>query len=253
MNTKVALTIPPLVVGLLFWLTQGANAGPLGLGIRSSPCDALQPTQTVSEDKKASLDVMFRSVAHGGSAAGSTASSVESIVLEDEALAQAYFTYQACLLRDAGMIDQATAQELVRKLMGLDPAASPTVEGPPAPEPVVTTQPPAPPTQTTTALSGQGRLRITASKANGAVVLVDGLPVGKIRAGVLDVPVAVGRHSVTFTGIFLRRASRSAPPQTVEVTENATAQLSVSNIAVTKWWLWTTIGVLAVSLFYYFY
>lgn len=238
-----------------------STAGPRNSGT-GSICDGLKPAQTVSEENQRSLDIAFRSVMQGGDAGGSSAATVKTVVLEDSALAQAYFTYQACLLKEAGMIDQATAQEIVRKLMGLEPAAAPAAPPAAAPAPVKEeeeeeTQSAPPPPAAAPAPSGEGTLTVKAPNANGTTVLIDGVPSGKIVNGVFTGKVAAGSHSVSLKGLFLTKAARSAPPNTVNVSAGDNAEVVVSSADTSKWWLWTAVGVvgavLLVSVGYYFY
>lgn len=205
-----------------------------------SVCDRLKPQQTISAEAEAELSAAARSVGMGGEVAAAKVSKETAVILENKDLANAWFTYQTCLLKEAGMIDEATATEVFRKMMGLSPTAAAVAKTQPAAKTEASAAAPA-------AVSKEGRLRILAPKGEGATVLIDGKPVGKIQGGELEVPVSAGPHKVSFKGALLRRSAKKAAPKAVEVKAGETAELNAVHVQKKPWWFYAAIATVVAA------
>lgn len=87
---------------------------------RESGCDPLRPEQKISDEQMKEIDGALSGSALGLGRVSSevsthTASTVNNQVLTADALAQAWFIYQACVLKDAGMIDDALVDSIMRQ------------------------------------------------------------------------------------------------------------------------------------------
>jgi hypothetical protein len=181
------------------WLLSGmagtaALAAPRPAPVESSSCDRLRPEQRLSEDAQKELDaaisVGIKGLASAGGSTGSaSASSVQIQVLQQDALAKGWFIYQTCVMKEADLIDEATATELVRSLMGLEPVGGTTAV--PAPAPVATPSAPQP--------SGSGTSAGPSLNISGpdtrVELVVDGSSLGSLGSG-LRVPVEPGDHTL---------------------------------------------------------
>lgn len=178
------------------WLLSGAAgtaalAAPHPAPVESSSCDRLRPEQRLSEDAQKELDaaisVGIKGLASaGGSGASSSASSVQIQVLQQDALAKGWFIYQTCVMKEAGLIDEATATELVRSLMGLAPVAGAAPVPPSAPVSTASAPSPTRPTGPTLNISGPD---------TRVELVVDGSSLGSLGSG-LHVPVEPGDHTL---------------------------------------------------------
>lgn len=158
---------------------------------RPGPCEPLKPEQRLSEQQKRVVDAALRGglVGMGKGAAAIEAEldkKVEIQVLGEDDLARGWFIYQTCVMKDAGLVDEETAQALVRHLMGLQPVARPA--------------PGAPVQRIEASDLGRAAIRVV-GRPSTAEVWVDGEPRGQLGGG-RTVAVEPGPHKVA---IKLRR------------------------------------------------
>ena len=126
-----------MLIALLL-ITSVSEAGRRNRDVApASKCDVLKPEQRLSDDQQKKVEaamkggfVGFGSVSASGSVdqAGSTTFQT----LSQDALAKAWFIYQTCVLQEAGMLDPATAQSIIKKHMGM--TALPAAQAAPPPE-----------------------------------------------------------------------------------------------------------------------
>lgn len=205
---------------------------------KKSPCDALKPEQRITEEQQRSLSTAFQATLAGLKSGGGEVGAASSIstslrVLEDEALAIGFFNYQACLLKESGVIDEATAQEIVRKLMGLEPAAA---ELPPA----------------VSSESGEAakpaieeprgaRVRVEAPLPK-AEVFVDGVAKGQVGSG-LVLQLSPGSHQVT-----VKHRGRKPTSRTVSLVEGEQEAVQIAEMEKkSRWWIWAVAGAVVVG------
>jgi len=206
--------LAPLLLSLATLLP--ADAGP------RRACAPLKPEQRLSQDQRLAVDAALR----GGLGAGELSSGrrVERRLLSEDALARSWFVYQACVMRGNGLLDEQTAQALVRGLMGV--AGAPD-EAPPTDGPAAS----APPRTDLGTIHVVGR----PSRAN---VWLDGAPKGQLGGG-MAIPVTPGRHKVTLT-LKGYRPVRA----TVDVRPGRAEQVSVAGLSArTSPLVWLGVGM----------
>lgn len=193
-----------------------ADAGP------RRACAPLKPEQRITQDQRLAVDAALRGGL--GGAEMSAERRVERRLLSDDALARSWFVYQACVMRGNGLLDEQTAQALVRGLMG--------VEGAPEPAPSMGNPAGAAPPR-----AGQGSIQVV-GRPSSANVWLDGAPKGQLGDG-LSLPVAPGRHKVTLTlkGYRPVRATLDVRPGQAE-------QVSISGLSArTSPLVWLGVGM----------
>jgi hypothetical protein len=152
---------------------------------RGSSCEPLKPEQRLSEQQKKVVDAALRGgiMGAGKGAAEFEAQldkTVEMQVLGEDDLARGWFLYQTCVMKETGLVDEATAQALVRHIMGLAPEVLPT---------------PGQPVERVAASDlGRAAIRIV-GRPSTAQVWVDGEPRGQLGDGRV-VAVQPGRHKL---------------------------------------------------------
>jgi hypothetical protein len=193
--------LAPLLLSLATLLP--ADAGP------RRACAPLKPEQRLSQDQRLAVDAALR----GSLGAGELSSErrVERRLLSEDALARSWFVYQACVMRGNGLIDEHTAQALVRGLMGV---AGPPGEAPPADDAAAPTPP----------HTSHGTIHVAGlpSRAN---VWLNGAPKGQLGSG-MTMPVPPGTHKVTLT-LKGYRPVRA----TLDVRPGETEQVSVAGLS----------------------
>ncbi len=105
-----------MVVILLISVAQPASA-------RRSACDRLKPEQRLTEEKMNIIDGAL----HGGKytmgasveLSSQAGSSVNMQLLSSDNLARSWFIYQACVLKEAGMVSEEMMDDMMRSLFGL--------------------------------------------------------------------------------------------------------------------------------------
>lgn len=188
---RACLALLPACWLLSILAGTAALAAPRPAPVEASSCDRLRPEQRLSEDAQKELDaaisVGIKGLASaGGSGASSSASSGQIQVLQQDALAKGWFIYQTCVMKEAGLIDEATATELVRSLMGLAPVAGTAPVHPPAPVPTPNAPSPTHPAGPSLHISGPD---------TRVELVVDGSSLGSLGSG-LHVPVEPGDHTL---------------------------------------------------------
>lgn len=152
---------------------------------RGSACEPLKPEQRLSEQQKKVVDAALRGgiMGAGKGAAEFEAQldrTVELQVLGEDDLARSWFLYQTCVMKETGLVDEGTAQALVRHIMGLAPEVLPT---------------PGQPVERVAASDlGRAAIRVV-GRPSTAQVWVDGEPRGQLGDGRV-VAVQPGRHKV---------------------------------------------------------
>ncbi len=91
-----------------------------------SACEKIKPEQRLSEERQQELQSAIDGAITGLGRASADVdaasdSKVNIQVLSEDALAKSWFVYQTCVMKEAGLLDDETAQSLVRELMGLEP------------------------------------------------------------------------------------------------------------------------------------
>lgn len=167
-----------LLAVLSTWLVGTAHA-------RAVDCRPLKPEQRLSEQQAREVEAALRGGLAGtgrGTLGGGarTDHSVELQVLQEDDLARGWFLFQACVMKETGLIDEATAQGLVRHIMGMAPAAGPSVPERVGRRPAAETAPAA--------------IRVV-GRPSSAEIWIDGQPRGQLGEGRV-LPVAPGRHRV---------------------------------------------------------
>lgn len=164
-----------------------------------SPCDKLKPVQTLSVEEQKKVDAAFNLAVVGwgkgaGDATTEAGSKTEMQVLASDDLARAWFVYQFCVQKEAGIIDEQTAQELVRKLMGLSPTA-PAAVTPPAPAGSSKEKASSAATVTASMPEGQGELSVKCAYQD-AELIVDDKSYGMLGSSGTKMYLPVGNHDV---------------------------------------------------------
>jgi hypothetical protein len=198
-----SVSLPLLVSGLL--AGTFASSTVLAKDPAPTPCDKLKPEQTVSAEEKRKVDAAIKVALGFQSGGGAVSSGAESrsvnAVLPPDDLARAFALYQVCVMQnEARLIDEATAQELTRKLFGLKteaPKAVPTASATPAPAAKVAAAPAAKVAAAPAAsvAPAMGALQIKAPY-KGAEVFVDGKPYGPVGAGGASLSLPPGQYEV---------------------------------------------------------
>jgi hypothetical protein len=170
-----------------------ALAGPAEARKPKAPegCERIKPAQQLEAENQVAVDalVQARIAGMGGGSAdieAETKTRYAVQLLGEDALAQSWYTYQLCVLKEVGAITPVMHEALMRKLWGLEPAApavvSPAVVTPavvtPAvvqPAPVAVAQPapvqpapapPAGPAQAHAPAPGKAAVVLTCAKTN---------------------------------------------------------------------------------------
>jgi hypothetical protein len=207
----------------------------------TSACDKIKPEQRLSEEKEQELQSAISGAMVGIGKAGaevdsSKSSTVSIQVLSEDALAKSWFIYQTCVMKEAGLLDDQVAQDLVAQLMGIRPT-----------EVNVTVTDPATGARTTTSTSlgaggsGQSYVEVWAPEPD-AEVYIDGEAYGVIGAGT-KLAVEPGNRNIQIRARGYKTVSR-----TVDVEEGTVEEVSVSAMEKkSKLWLWLLIGGLAVA------
>jgi hypothetical protein len=257
-----------MLVFLTFFASQAEAKRP-----SSDPCLALKPQQTISAEQEANLNAAFSSMLTTVRGEGGGKSSTRVQILENSALTTAWFNYQACLLLQAGVIDQATAQEIVRQLMGLEPGASPApASQPPVAEaqppvaeasPAPASQPPvaeaspepqpaaaaeeaqegeaAPAVAAPATAGGTSTIVVRAPKA-GTVLFVNGTLHGVASPSGTVIELPPGAHTVAVKNGLRRRVSK-----TVTLAAGERQEVEFPAPPKSTWWIWA-LGAVAVAL-----
>ena len=198
----------PITPALLLSLLVSAPAQ----AARKGACEPLKPEQRLSEEQQRAVDAAIQGGVVGmgrgqGSVSTSAESRVELRVLSEDDLARSWFLYQTCVMRDSGLINDSTAQELVRDLMGLKPLAhvDPGQGGQRTPAEQV----------------GSAAIQVV-GRPSTAHIYLDGAPRGQLGEGRV-LPVEPGRHSVLIKlpGYRPVKASVDVQPGTKERVEVA--------------------------------
>ena len=226
------------------------TSGPALAGKRKAPaptpqtaCDKLKPEDRLSEEQHRALESELKArvaMVGGGSASLNTdsGSTVQRAVLQGDHLAQAWGVYQTCVMREAGVIDAATAQEIARSLMGIAAPApvAPVVEVPKGEAKQKSATPV--PTPTTGTATSVGDLLLQLRGANPkADIRIDGTSRGPLGDG-LDVELVAGIHS-------LAAQERGFKPYETRLDVQQPAQSHEIPLLEKKkkgWIVWTVVG-----------
>lgn len=116
----------PFVVGAPLLAASLVTPGTAEAGRNDSACDKIKPEQRLSEERQmelqSAIDGAITGLGRASADVDSASDSKVSIqVLSEDALAKSWFIYQTCVMKEAGVLDDATAQSLVSNLMGIQP------------------------------------------------------------------------------------------------------------------------------------
>ena len=213
-----------------------------------SLCEKLKPVQTLSVEEQKNVDAAFNLAVIGWGKGGAEASTevgskTEMQVLASDDLARAWFVYQVCIQKEAGIIDEQTAQELVRKLMGLSPAAPaiPTSTAIPttsaSSKSKTATATPAAPVMP----DGQGELYVKSSYQD-AELIVDDKSYGVVGSNGTRMYLSAGYHDIKVKVKGLKPYDK-----TVQIKEGQTEAIDVTDMKKKSIVGWIILGVLVVA------
>lgn len=180
---------------------------------KKDACSALKPEQRLSAQQRRAVDAAIRGgvVGVGKGALGVKTThehTVEMRLLSDDDLARSWYLHQTCVMKEAGLIDEGTAQALVRQLMGLGPApgAAAPIDAAPLP------------------LGGKTAIKVSGTPSR-AEVWVNGQPRGQLGRG-LTVPVSAGTHRVA-----IKLPRHKTVRSTIKVSPGAEEQVEVAGMS----------------------
>ena|GEM_PF-4827554 len=98
-------------------------------------CERIKPAQQLSTETHKAVETMIQAGVTGlgrGQAEVSTETDTtyDTALLEGDALAKSWYTYQLCVLKETGAITPTMHEELMRKAWGLEPTATATATAP---------------------------------------------------------------------------------------------------------------------------
>ena len=204
-----------------------------------SPCDKLKPVQILNVEEQKKVDAAFNLAIlgwgkGGGDAVTEAGSKTEIQVLASDDLARAWFIYQVCVQREAGIIDDQTATELVRKLMGLSPTGPVPMPTPVPSRSAIT------PVAVPTMPAGQGEIAVACVYPE-AELLVDGNSRGPIMPEGTRLYLPMGYHTVK-----VKAKGRKSYTKTVQIKTGTTEIINVTTMEKQHIILWVVLGVLIV-------